>query len=149
MFRNSAKRREKMTYQHYPTPTVGTLVFNPKGEVLLVKSHKWRDKYVIPGGHIELGENMEEALKREIKEETGLDIYDIEFICFFEFIYGDGFYKKRHFIFFDFAAKTDSMDVKLNEEHQDYIWITLNKISDYPVEKYTLKAIEKYKVMQE
>jgi len=46
-----------------------------------MKSHKWHDAYVIPGGHIELGETAEEALRREIKEETALDIYGIEFIC--------------------------------------------------------------------
>lgn len=109
-----------------------------------MKSHKWPGVWVMPGGYIELGETMEKALKREIKEETGLDIYAIEFICFFEFIYEQGFYKKRHFIFFDFTAKTDSMDVKLNDEHQDYIWTPLDKASDYPVEKYTLRAIEKY-----
>lgn len=134
-----------MSKQQYPTSTVGALVFNPQREVLLVKSHKWRGKYVMPGGHIELGETMEEALGREIKEETGLVIYDIEFICFFEFVYGEGFYKKKHFIFFDFAARTDSTEVRLNEEHQDYIWTSLDKVGNYNVEKYTLRAIEKYK----
>lgn len=60
-----------------------------------MKSHKWIGKYVIPGGHVELGERIEDALKREIKEETGLDIYDIEFICFQEFIYSEQFWKKN------------------------------------------------------
>ena len=64
----------------YPEPTVGALIFNNKNEVLLIKSNKWDDNYVIPGGHIELGEDMETALKREILEETALNIYDIELI---------------------------------------------------------------------
>ncbi len=53
-------------------------------------------KYVIPGGHVELCEKIEDALKREIKEETGLDIYDIKFICFQEFVYGKEFWKKKN-----------------------------------------------------
>lgn len=36
----------------YPEITVGALILNPFGEMLLLKSHKWRNKLVIPGGHI-------------------------------------------------------------------------------------------------
>ena len=65
-----------MAKQQFPEPTVGALIFNPEGKLLLMRSHKWRDKYVVPGGHIELGEHIEDALKREVKEETGLDVTD-------------------------------------------------------------------------
>ncbi len=58
----------------YPEPTVGAIIFNPDNKILLCKSHKWNNKYVIPGGHIELGwKKMEEDFKREIFEETGLE----------------------------------------------------------------------------
>ena len=50
----------------YPEPTVGAIIFNPDNKILLCKSHKWNNKYIIPGGHIELGTKMEAALKREI-----------------------------------------------------------------------------------
>lgn len=133
-----------MAGQQFPEPGAGALIFNPEGKIFLMKSHKWRDKYVIPGGHIELGEKMEDALKREIKEETGLDIYDIEFVCFQEFIFDDAFWKKRHFIFFDFACKTNSSDVKLSSEGQEYVWASLKEASRLPVEPYTRRAIEEY-----
>ena len=133
-----------MPTQQYPEPTCGALIFNKADELFLVKSHKWKDKYVIPGGHIELGETMQDALKREIKEETNLEIYDIEFVCFQEFIYGDEFWKKRHFLFFDFACKTDSVEVKLDSEAQEFIWVTLDQALKLPVEPYTKKAIKEY-----
>ena len=57
-----------MLKQRYPEPTVGALIFNTENKLLLVQSHKWRNKYVIPGGHIELGETHVAALKREIKK---------------------------------------------------------------------------------
>jgi len=47
--------------QKYPEPRVGALIFNSKGEIFLMKSHKWNNKYCIPGGHVELGEIMENA----------------------------------------------------------------------------------------
>ncbi|ADO77499.1 NUDIX hydrolase [Halanaerobium praevalens DSM 2228] len=40
----------------YPEPTVGAIIFNPDNKILLCKSHKWNNQYIIPGGHIELGE---------------------------------------------------------------------------------------------
>lgn len=133
-----------MSKQKFPEPTVGGLIFNSKGEIFLMKSHKWRHKYVVPGGHIELGETMEQALKREIKEETGLDIFDIKFLGFQEFIFDKAFAKKKHFIFFNFIAKTKSSKVKLNEEAQEYIWIDPKKALKLPVEPYTRKSIEIY-----
>ena len=75
-----------MAEQLFPEPTVGVFIFNPAGELLLLQSHKWPGKYVVPGGHVELGEHIEEAAVREAKEETGLDIHDLEFINFQQFI---------------------------------------------------------------
>src|SRR6266702_1480574 len=57
--------------QVYPEPTVGALIVNKEGRILLTKSHKWFDKYTLPGGHIEVGETMKEAVIREVKEEVG------------------------------------------------------------------------------
>jgi nucleoside triphosphatase len=133
-----------MTKQSYPEPTVGALIFNPESKILLVRSHKWRNKYVIPGGHIELGETIVAALIREVKEETGLYIYDIEFIGLQEFIFDDAFWKKGHFIFFDYACKTDSTHVKLNSESEEYLWVSLEDTVNHPVEPYTQRTIQAY-----
>lgn len=134
-----------MSKQQFPEPTVGALIFNKKKEIFLIKSHKWKGQYVMPGGHIELGERMTDTLKREVWEETGLRIYDIGFIAFQEFINDPNFWKKKHFIFFDFACKTKSTKVKLNSEGQDYVWVSLKDALKLPVEPYTRKTIELYK----
>lgn len=133
-----------MAERQYPEPACGALIFNREGNIFLMKSHKWRGRYVIPGGHIELGEKIEDALKREVREETGLDIFDIEFICFQEFIFDDVFWKKKHFIFFDFACKTNSTKVKLNSEAQEFVWVPIKDALELPVDPYTKKTIEEY-----
>jgi nucleoside triphosphatase len=133
-----------MADQQFPEPTVGVFIFNPKGELLLLRSHKWPGAYVVPGGHVELGERLEETAAREAKEETGLDIYDLEFINFQQFIYDPAFWKQRHFIFFDFAAKTESTDVILNDEAQEFIWIEPEEALELPLDSYTRTSIERY-----
>ncbi len=85
-----------------------------------------------------------EALKREVKEETGMDVFDIKFINFQEFIYGEEFWKKRHFIFFDFACETKSANVVLNDEAEEFVWVTPEEALKLPVEPYTKKAIEEF-----
>ena len=133
-----------MADQQFPEPTVGVFIFNHKGEVLLLQSHKWPGVYVIPGGHVELGERIETTAVREAKEETGLDIYDLEFINFQQFIYDPAFWKHRHFIFFDYAAKTEGTDVVLNDEAQEYIWITPKEALGLELDVYTRTSIEVY-----
>lgn len=111
--------------QKFPEPVVGVMVLNDKDEMLLVKSPKWNGEYSIVGGHVELGESMEEAIKREVKEETNLDINDIKFLHHQDCIYPDTFYKKRHFIFLDYVCRTNNPDVlRLDgREGIDYVWV--------------------------
>jgi len=131
-----------MAEQSFPEPTVGVFIFNQTGELLLLKSHKWPGKYVVPGGHVELGERIEDAVIRETKEETGLDIYDLEFINFQQFIYDPSFWKPRHFIFFDYACKTGAAEVKLNDEAEEHIWVRLEAAVHLPLDNYTRTSIE-------
>lgn len=133
-----------MTEQQFPEPTVDIFIINQQGELLLLESHKWPGAYVVPGGHIELGERIEEAVVREAKEETGLHIYDLEFIKFQQFIYDPAFWQHRHYILFDFAAKTNGTEVVLNEEAQAYIWVGLKDALGLKLDPYTRASIEAY-----
>ncbi|MEM4366819.1 MAG: NUDIX domain-containing protein [Candidatus Anstonellales archaeon] len=127
--------------QEFPEPTAGALIFNKDGKIFLMRSHKWRGKWVMPGGHIELGETIEQALRREVFEETGLKVYGIRFLGIQEFIFDKAFWKKRHFIFFDFACKTRGSKVKLNDEGSEYGWFTPKEAFKMETEPYTKRAI--------
>ena len=129
----------------YPEPTVGALILNDKGEILLAKSVKWKDKYTVPGGHIELGESIKEALKREIKEEVGLDITPVKFLILQEAVYPEEFHKPKHFVFIDYLCKAESSDVKLdNKEMQKYIWIKPEDSLKLNITSFARTLINKY-----
>ncbi len=125
-----------------PSPVVGILIFNPKKELLLLKSYKWPGLYMIPGGHIEKGETITAACKREVKEETGLEINGLKFVNLQEAVYDKQFFQKRHFIFLDYLARCKTTNVKLNSEAQEYYWISLPKALKLPLNSYTKKAVE-------
>lgn len=133
------------TGQVYPEPTVGALIVNKEGKILLVKSHKWFDKYTLPGGHIEVGETMVEAVKREVKEEVGLDIQVGHLLLMQEAIFAAEFYKKRHFIFIDFACRARDDQVKLDQDElQEYLWIYPGAAYNLKLDSFTRKTIDKF-----
>jgi nucleoside triphosphatase len=134
-----------MTDQTFPEPTVRVLIFNPRGELLLTKSHKWNGKYVIPGGHIELGESAVEAVRREIREETSLDVHNIEYLCWQEFVYDEQFWKARHFIFLNFTARMDEGKIVLNDEAEEFIWMEAqNALKELDIDSFTIASIHTY-----
>lgn len=80
-------RFKKDNYQfHYRTS--GIIYNKDKTKILLFKSSN-RDFYMLPGGKVNELESSEKALKREVKEETGLEINIIDFKCFSECVVTD------------------------------------------------------------
>jgi nucleoside triphosphatase len=133
------------TGQVFPEPTVGALIVNKEGKILLVKSHKWFDKFTLPGGHIEIGETMVEAVKREVKEEVGLDVQVGHLLLMQEAIFAPEFYKKRHFIFIDFACRSKDEQVKLDQDElQDHVWIYPGAAYNLKLDSFTKKTIDKF-----
>jgi len=131
--------------QVYPEPTVGALIVNKEGRILLTKSHKWFDKYTLPGGHIEVGETMREAVIREVKEEVGLDVEVAEMLLMQEAIFAEEFWKRKHFIFFDFLCKSRDQQVKLDgRELQEYVWEYPGAAFRLELDSFTRKTLEKY-----
>jgi nucleoside triphosphatase len=113
-----------MSKSEYPKIVIRALIYNEENKIFLGKSNKWGDRWIVPGGHLELGETFVECIKREVREETNLEISNIELIGIQESIFSKEFHKKRHMIFLDYCClANNSSDIKLNDEIQEYIWI--------------------------
>jgi 8-oxo-dGTP diphosphatase len=62
-----------------PRSTVDCVIAGEAGEIVLIRRNNapFKDSYALPGGFVEAGETVEEACRREIKEETNLELYDL------------------------------------------------------------------------
>lgn len=126
-----------------PVVTVGALILNDAGEVLMVRTHKWSNLWGIPGGKIKWGEESVAALRREIKEETNLDITDIRFVLAQDCIHSTEFYRDAHFVLLNYTARcVGKPEVRLNDEAREFKWISVPKALAMPINHPTRILLE-------
>ncbi len=117
-----------------PIATVGGLICDDAGKVLMVRTHKWSDRWGIPGGKIEFGEASTDALRREVREETGLVVEDVRFVMVQDAIHPQEFYKDAHFLLLNYTCRArGEQSVRLNEEGQEYRWLTVEDAFALPL----------------
>jgi phosphoglycolate phosphatase-like HAD superfamily hydrolase/ADP-ribose pyrophosphatase YjhB (NUDIX family) len=136
-----------------PLATVGALIFNAKNEVLMIRTHKWSGLWGIPGGKIKRGEASLAALRRELKEETGLAITDIKFVLVQDCISSKEFYRDAHFVLLNYTCRCTAKNprVVLNEEAREFQWLKLAEAKKLKLNKPTkilLDAVLKSKIQK-
>lgn len=124
---------------------VTVLITNKENKILLIKSHKWRDVYLMPGGHVENSETLAEAARREGEEETGLQLEVMRCLSAGELINDPAYRRKAHFVYFYFLCRAVSEEVILDQkELDDYIWIDPQKALSLPLATGVKKVIDNY-----
>jgi 8-oxo-dGTP diphosphatase len=125
------------TYPSRPYLAVSGAIFRD-GRVLIVRRAQplANGLYTLPGGGVELGETLEQAVIREVREETGLDIEPVALAGYRQMIARDAAGRiERHFVILPFAARWIAGEVSLNEELAEADWL-------FPLEIAPLKTTE-------
>jgi 8-oxo-dGTP diphosphatase len=113
------------TYPTRPYLAVSAAIFRD-GRVLIVRRARppAHGLYTLPGGGVELGETLEQAVMREVREETGLAIAPLGLVGFREAIARDTAGRvERHFVILPFAARWITGEIALSEELAEADWL--------------------------
>lgn len=123
-----SKKCRECGKEWWPSPATAIIVRIDRGdEILLVKAHNFRtNHYGLVAGFVETGESLEEAVLREVQEETGLKIRDLKYFGSQTWPYPMG-------LMVGFTAKYESGELKLQrEELQTAGWFTRDNLPPIP-----------------
>ena len=116
---------ETRTYPTRPFLAVSAAILRD-GKVLVVRRARKPalHLYTLPGGVVEAGESLAEAVVREVREETALTIEPVALAGYREVIGRDAEGRvERHFVILSFAARLIGGEIKLNDELDDARWL--------------------------
>jgi 8-oxo-dGTP diphosphatase len=119
---------------------VGAVVIH-QGRVLLIRRGKepLRGRWVVPGGTVELGETLEAAIVREVREETGLVVVPREVVTVFDRIERDGDSVRYHYVIVDYLCDYVSGTPRASSDAED---VALVAEADLPRYDLPDKALE-------
>jgi 8-oxo-dGTP diphosphatase len=128
-----------------PVLGVGAVIWNEKREIVLIRRGKppRLGQWSIPGGHVEWGENLKDAITREAREETGLDIEITGLIDVIDSINRDQDGAViRHYVLVDFTAKVLSGELRAGTDASDARWVSYQALDDYALWAETRRVID-------
>jgi 8-oxo-dGTP diphosphatase len=127
---------------------VKALIVNRAGKYLFLRKttpfNATGDKVTIPGGRINNDENVIDGLKREIYEETGLEIDGNPELLYVQDIYHHD--NTVHTVRLTFVVNTSgeiSLDKGPDNEHKNYMWLDLDEVNKDEIDRYLLPVFEK------
>jgi 8-oxo-dGTP diphosphatase len=116
---------------------VAKVVMYDGNKILILKRAEEKNSWDLPGGHLEEGESTEEGAVRETKEETNLDIKELQHVS-----------KDKRITFYTCGRPNGKIKLQ-KEEHTDYKWIESSDLEDYNMKEILKKAVRKAKKINE
>ena len=135
----------KREYPGAPVVGVGGVVIR-EGRALLIKrgSAPLEGQWSIPGGTLELGESLQDGVRRELLEETGIEVRVLELIEVFDRIFRDASGKiQYHFVIVDYLCELVSGEANAASDVTDTAWVSEANLSNYKLTEAATRVIRK------
>ena len=134
-------------YPTRPIVGVGALILRD-GKLLLVKrgSQPGQGKWSIPGGLVELGENVQDAMMRETKEEVNLEVEPVKLMDVFDSITRDGQGRVQyHFVVINFLVRVVGGGLKTASDILEARWVPIDEVEKCDLTEYFRVFFEKHR----
>ena len=120
-------------YPYQPVVGVGAVIIKDDKIVLIKRgTEPSKGKWSIPGGHVELGENLKEAVIRETKEETCLDVDNPILIDVVENVDLDEQSKiKYHYVIVDYLVHVKGGNIEAASDAAELRWVPFSEVEAY------------------
>jgi len=136
-------------YPKHPLLGVGALIFTRagrRGPILLVErgGKPLKGYWSLPGGLVEPGEQLEDAVRREVKEETGLEIQPMRLFEIFQRIMRDEQGRvEYHYVLADYICKVVGGNLRAGDDVSRAEWARRSELERYRLTEGTLEVIER------
>ena len=132
-------------YPAAPVVGVGGVVVRDGRALIIKRAHEpRRGEWSIPGGTVELGEPLADAVRRELREETGLEVSVGPVIEMFDRIHRDGDGRIRyHFVIIDYLCEALAGDPVAGTDALDVAWVTGEELESYGVNAHAAAVIRR------
>jgi len=137
--------KDSRRYPSRPIVGVGALILR-RDSILLVERGKapLKGYWSLPGGMLETGEQLAEALRREVREETGLEVRPLAVVEIFERILRDAKGKAEyHYVLIDYLCKAVGGKLAAASDASNAAWIRRRDLGKYRVTEGSLEVIER------
>jgi mutator protein MutT len=126
-----------------PVVGVGGVVVRD-GRVLLIRRGKppLLDRWTIPGGRVELGETLVEALVRELAEETALRVEPVELLTVFDRVERDAEGVVYHFVIVDYLCRWVSGEARAGSDAREAAWAAPEELDAYDLPEKAREVVE-------
>ena len=124
---------------------VGALIFDGDSILLVERAGEpLKGYWSLPGGLLETGELIEDAVRREVREETGLDVELLYRFDIFERIMKDDQGRAEyHYVLVDYVCKVTGGEARAADDVSRVEWVPHAKLGDYKITAGTLEAVER------
>ncbi len=124
---------------------MGAVVVRDGRALLIRRGHEpRRGEWSLPGGLLDLGESLIDAVRREVKEETGLDVHPGPIIETFDRVHRDPDGRIRyHFVIVDFVCEAPQGEAVAGSDAEAVAWAGVDELTTYGVNAHAAAVIRK------